>query len=141
MAELEYLVGEEDTNPVPELIQQVADRIAQVREASAKLWAELYPRNRKWPDTITEPDPVRRERINISLADLDKEEARLLKEFEDLKWLLPPALVAPHNATLSKEKAGIILEEGEVRGHPLTDKQKRFFGWVAGGSKPRKGES
>lgn len=39
---------------------------------------------------------------------------------------------------LSAAKARLILEEGEVRGHPLTDKQKRFFGAVASGQKPRK---
>jgi len=39
---------------------------------------------------------------------------------------------------LSPEKARKILHDKEVRGHPLTDKQRRYMGWVSGGSKPRK---
>jgi hypothetical protein len=39
---------------------------------------------------------------------------------------------------LSAEKAKIILREGEVRGEPLTAKQKRFFGAIAGGQRPYK---
>lgn len=39
-------------------------------------------------------------------------------------------------ARLSKAKAKTILEDKEVRGHPLTAKQKRFFGFIAGGGKP-----
>jgi len=39
---------------------------------------------------------------------------------------------------LTKKKAKKILEDGSVRGHPLTDKQKKFFGAVAGGEKPKK---
>lgn len=40
---------------------------------------------------------------------------------------------------LTKGKAEEILRHGEVHGHDLTEKQKRFFGWIAGGAKPRKG--
>ena len=40
-------------------------------------------------------------------------------------------------AKLSKEKAKEILKHGEVSGHPLTRKQRGFFGARAGGS-PRK---
>jgi hypothetical protein len=39
----------------------------------------------------------------------------------------------------SPEKAKQILREGEARGRPLSEKQKRFFGWMAGGAKPRPG--
>lgn len=39
---------------------------------------------------------------------------------------------------LTAKKAKKILSDGTVRGHKLTKKQKRFFGWKAGGSKPRK---
>ena len=40
---------------------------------------------------------------------------------------------------LTKNKAEKILKDGEVRGHPLTAKQKRFFGARAGSAKrPRK---
>lgn len=33
---------------------------------------------------------------------------------------------------LSAEKAKEILRHGSVRGHPLTERQKRYMGWVAG---------
>lgn len=35
---------------------------------------------------------------------------------------------------LGKEKAKEILRHGEVRGHPLSEKQKGFFGARAGGA-------
>lgn len=40
--------------------------------------------------------------------------------------------------TLSSAKAKEILRDGTAKGKPLTDKQKRYMGWVSGGSKPRK---
>jgi len=39
---------------------------------------------------------------------------------------------------LTSTKAKTILSDGSVRGHELTGKQKRFFGAIAGGEKPRK---
>lgn len=40
---------------------------------------------------------------------------------------------------LSGRKARKILEDGTVHGHPLTPKQRRFMGWVAGGRQPYSG--
>ena len=40
---------------------------------------------------------------------------------------------------LTKDKAKQILEDGEANGKALTDKQKRYFGWVAGGRKGKYG--
>ena len=37
---------------------------------------------------------------------------------------------------LGSGKAKKILKHGEVKGHALTPKQKRFFGFVAGGGTP-----
>lgn len=37
---------------------------------------------------------------------------------------------------LSSAKAREILRDGTAQGHPLTRKQKRFFGAVAGGETP-----
>lgn len=39
---------------------------------------------------------------------------------------------------LTSAKAREILSHGEVHGEPLSKKQKKFFGAVAGGQKPRK---
>ncbi|KKN47163.1 hypothetical protein LCGC14_0665590 [marine sediment metagenome] len=39
---------------------------------------------------------------------------------------------------VTSAKAKKILEDGEIDGKPLTDKQKKFFGAIAGGQKPRK---
>lgn len=39
---------------------------------------------------------------------------------------------------LTKAKAKKILKHGSVRGHPLTSKQKKKFGAIAGGQKKRK---
>lgn len=38
---------------------------------------------------------------------------------------------------LTSAKAKKILEDNSAQGHPLTEKQKRYFGWIAGGMKPR----
>ena len=32
---------------------------------------------------------------------------------------------------ISKKKAREILHHGSVHGHPLTEKQRRYFGWIA----------
>lgn len=39
---------------------------------------------------------------------------------------------------LSSAKAKKILEDGSVRGHKLTTRQKKFFGFIAGGGTPTK---
>jgi len=44
--------------------------------------------------------------------------------------------MAKHKLTQAKAKR--ILKDGSVRGHKLTKRQKRFFGAVAGGQKPRR---
>jgi hypothetical protein len=38
--------------------------------------------------------------------------------------------------SLTAKKARKILHDKEVRGHPLTDKQRKFFGAIAGGERP-----
>ena len=38
----------------------------------------------------------------------------------------------------SVSKAKTILEDGEVKGNPLTKKQKGLFGMIAGGGTPKK---
>jgi hypothetical protein len=42
---------------------------------------------------------------------------------------------------LTSSKAKQILHDKSVHGHPLTDKQRKFFGAIAGGAKPYKAES
>lgn len=39
---------------------------------------------------------------------------------------------------LSKSKAKIMLHEGMANGKPITEQQRKYFGWVAGGSKEAK---
>lgn len=45
-----------------------------------------------------------------------------------------------HRGNLSKGKAKEILRHGEVRGKPLTKKQKGFMGAKAGGAPMKKGK-
>lgn len=42
---------------------------------------------------------------------------------------------------LTSTKAKKILHDKSVHGHPLTDKQRRFFGAIAGGAKPYKAQN
>lgn len=37
--------------------------------------------------------------------------------------------------TVSSAKAKTILTDGTIRGHKISDKQKKYFGWIAGGAK------
>lgn len=37
---------------------------------------------------------------------------------------------------LTSEKARKILRDKSVKGHPLSAKQKRFMGFIAGGGRP-----
>lgn len=41
--------------------------------------------------------------------------------------------VYKRGGTVSASKAKEILRDGTAQGHPLTTKQKRYFGWIAGG--------
>jgi len=41
--------------------------------------------------------------------------------------------IFPRRPNVSKRKARVILHHGEVGGHPLTEKQRRFFGARASG--------
>jgi len=38
----------------------------------------------------------------------------------------------------TKAKAKKILKDGKVHGKKLTAAQRKYFGWAAGGKKPRK---
>lgn len=40
-------------------------------------------------------------------------------------------------AQLTSKKAKKVLEHGEVKGHMLSEKQKKLFGMIAGGGKPK----
>lgn len=42
------------------------------------------------------------------------------------------------NRPITRAKAKTILHHGEVGGHPLTPKQRRFFGARASGAKPKR---
>ena len=41
---------------------------------------------------------------------------------------------------LTKSKAKIMLHEGMAQGKPITEQQRKYFGWVAGGSKQSKAD-
>ena len=42
---------------------------------------------------------------------------------------------------LTAAKAALMLHEGTVRGHPITDQQRKFFGAIASGQSPRRRRS
>jgi hypothetical protein len=48
--------------------------------------------------------------------------------------MMPYPKRSPKGASVAPEKAKQILRDKEVRGHPLTEKQKGFFGARAGGA-------
>jgi hypothetical protein len=50
-----------------------------------------------------------------------------------------PKTLPSKKANISSTKAKTILSDGEVRGHPLTEKQRGLFGAIAGKAKGRSG--
>ncbi len=135
----EYAAGQtsEDTDSeVPDFVRECQDELATVREAISKAWTEKYPPYRGRMATVQEPDPMRMMALDQSIEALQKEENRLQAELNSYIWLIPPAFDPPHNAIVSKAKAKEILGHGEVHGQPLSERQKRFFGFIAGGGKP-----
>jgi len=83
------------------------------------------------------PDPAEELRYEEARNALQKEENRLMVELRDMIWLVPPMMEPPHNA-VTQAKAKEIMRHGEVHGTPLTPRQRRFFGAIAGGETPRK---
>lgn len=63
-----------------------------------------------------------------SVEDVDEEE---MFERIELEMLVADLI----EGALTAEKARKILHDKEVKGHPLSDRQRRFMGWVAGGRK------
>lgn len=66
--------------------------------------------------------------------------AKVLAKYPQLKkeqggWVQEYA----HGGMVSSEKAREILRDGTAQGHPLTSKQKKYFGWIAGGRKAEGG--
>ena len=53
------------------------------------------------------------------------------------RFASPAVLEAGHNV-LTAAKAKEILRDDSAQGQPLTAKQKRFFGAIAGGETPRR---
>jgi len=47
--------------------------------------------------------------------------------------------MAKRKKKLTSGKAREILRDNSAKGHALTAKQKRFFGAIAGGQRPRRG--
>ena len=72
-----------------------------------------------------------------------EEKAELESYGYDLSALAPnadPDDMGKKNGGLTSEKAKIMLKDNQANGKPLTPAQKRYFGWVAGGSKAMGGE-
>lgn len=126
---------------VPEYVQTIRDELNTVRAACSKLCDEMWKpaMNGMQPMggmSYMGIDPIEKIRYDQSLDALYKEEARLQGMLKDAEWIIPPLLEAPHN-TPTREKARKMLHEGTANGQPLTDKQRRFFGLIASGKKPR----
>lgn len=58
-----------------------------------------------------------------------------------MKVLIKKSPKAKSGSTLTASKAREILHDGTAHGKPITDKQRRYFGYVAGGGKAESGAS
>ena len=79
-------------------------------------------------------------KVTLDISELPQQKAeRLLeKKLKELLLLIAtPQLKA--GGSLTSNKARKILREGTAHGYPLTDKQKRFFGWIIGRKKAEGG--
>lgn len=65
-----------------------------------------------------------------------KRRRRLWRE-QLVEWSAQKNNMMKPKVRLSMMKAKKMLHDGEVRGHEITEKQRRFFGAIAGGAKPR----
>lgn len=136
-----YEVGEplEGDFDLPEYVEGLRDRINEVREANQALYQKFYPTNL---GEYKPPDPVLDIQYHQACDALHKEEDRLMGELNEWVWMIPPAYDPPHNESrLSKEKARLILHEGEVHGRSLTERQRGLFGLIASGKRPTRMKS
>ena len=135
----EYEAGEWGQDETPDLIQQIRDEIEEVRQGLQKLYDKQYPPQTGYRGSYryVVPDPAEELRYEEARNALQKEENRLMVELRDMIWLVPPMMEPPHNA-VTQAKAKEIMRHGEVHGTPLTPRQRRFFGAIAGGETPRK---
>lgn len=62
---------------------------------------------------------------------------KMMTNFKDVKKMMGSKKKGGMKKKLTSGKAKKILKEGKARGKSLTDKQKKFFGAVAGGQQPR----
>jgi hypothetical protein len=79
--------------------------------------------------TPEEKQELLRRGVNVDLL-APKAENKVEKEY--VKF--PKIVGMKDGGELTSNKARTILRDGAVRGNPLTDKQKRFFGAIAGGA-------
>lgn len=61
-----------------------------------------------------------------------------LTSVSNVGYATPETAQHLQNGGLSSDKAKEILRDGTANGHKLTDKQKRYFGYIAGGGTPQK---
>lgn len=63
------------------------------------------------------------------LVNVNEQALNMINSYMDT----PNAMKFLHGGNISRSKAKEILHDGTVHGHPLTDKQRKFFGAVASG--------
>lgn len=75
--------------------------------------------------------PQEKEKVKQAGIDIDK----LAPNAENKEYLQVPKIVGfKHGGELTSAKAKEILKHGEVRNHPLSEKQRKYMGAVAGGN-------
>lgn len=92
---------------------------------------ELVEEHKELVKTLQSPDRSK----HMSMAKEQKEE---LHEYQKSRSYGQKEFNKDMRKALTPTKAKTILTDKSVKGHPLTDKQKKFFGFVAGGGKPTK---
>lgn len=77
-----------------------------------------------------------RKKKTMAMADnMLKEKGSVMNRAEKafVKTFARKDAMPSETANVSKEKAKQILKEGEAQGSPLTEKQRKMFGAIAGG--------
>lgn len=79
-----------------------------------------------------------------TIEDLDEDEIAQVQQYAEENGITPEEAFEQMSGEgqegyamggLTSSKAKKILRDGTAQGHPLTPKQKRYMGWVAGGKK------
>lgn len=117
------------------------DKMMEMKKAYENGGKVIKAPSKKKVATLNEEDGEEVKLSNGEYKFTPEQREEIIKELgEDVLEMLAPEAEDGEeemaNGGLTSAKAKEILRDGTANGKALTDKQKRYFGWIAGGGKP-----